>query len=560
MATFRIHPSIGVARLGNSETDIMFAPEQALGLPTEIVNGTEVPIAVFRDAQGRIKREAARFRVYDEDDGSELRIGANGLVDIEWTVWVANKKAQRFEFRGLTGDLPGQRRRRNNALSQDDERRRLIIDPGPRTLSMNAPAAAFDAASAPQNHTATFPPDPLTPFTISTLGNAMLEPDGTLQVLAGLGNSGSTEQQPVITNYANNDTWFDDVADGPVSAVLVFDDGTRVPVDDGAWVICAPTAFAPEVGNVVSLYDVMFDTAVRSMGARPDVFDNGAFNQDYIVNFDDELRPFFHRIELIEAVERRMPSAAHLMDWTMLLDASAGAAALRARILEVVRPPSTPDATHTDGERLMMPYALGDNPYSSADGAPNFLTVTETQYFFLLQWAAGKFEEGSAAEGLATIDRAVMENCVGGAFYPGIETTWIVREPRIFSAPLRIRHRADLQNELHLADDLDQGLEPGDLTKRMALPWQADFNECYRETNNGLSNVAWWPAQRPLSVLNERFERVEWSRGIPLSTPGDMDMVLNWKNLGFVRSRKIGANELIVETERIGGPLGDPIG
>jgi hypothetical protein len=554
--TFSIHPSIGVARLGNAPTATIFAPEEALALPTEVVGGIEQPVSSFRDAQGRIKREVARFRVYRSEDGqvgshAPLEIGRDGLVDIEWTVWVANKKAQWYQFQGLSGDQPGRRKRRNGGLTGDDDRCRLIIDPGPRTVRQGAPTASFSAADAPVGHPVTFPPAPLRPFSVETLGNLRIDAQGVLHVLAGAGASGSTAQEPKITDYANNDTWFDDVADGPVTATLVFDDGRRIVVEHGAWVICAPPAYAPEVGNVVTLYDVMFDVAVRHLGLRPDIFANGQFRGDYSVDFEDELRPFFRRLESIEAVERRMPSAAHLLNWHAVEDSTAASAPHRKRILEVIRAPSAPDATHTVERRLMMPYALGDNPYSNQAGASKFLTVTEVQYFLLSQWAAGRFHAGTEpVAGPLALDRAVLDNCVGGAFFPGIETTWIVREPRIYAAPWRIKHRTDLQNGLHLDDDLDQGLEPGDLTKRMALPWQADFNECYREHNSGLLHVAWWPAQRPLSVLNERFERVEWSRGIPVSTPGDIDMVRHWMDLGFVRSRRIGRNRVFVEVER----------
>ena len=34
--------------------------------------------------------------------------------------------------------------------------------------------------------------------------------------------------------------------------------------------------------------------------------------------------------------------------------------------------------------------------------------------------------------------------------------------------------------------------QPGDINAYMALPWQADFNEC---------NTNWWPAQRPDIVI-----------------------------------------------------------
>src|ERR1700727_2037825 len=120
MATYRIHPSVGIARLGNSDTEFCLAPETPAGLPAECdICGnprfgpdgvTPVFVNKFRDAEGRIKRQAARFQVYAFDEaspeGRPLRLGDpvegggnNGmLVDIRWRVWVANKKASWFQF------------------------------------------------------------------------------------------------------------------------------------------------------------------------------------------------------------------------------------------------------------------------------------------------------------------------------------------------------------------------------------------------------------------------------------------------------------------------------
>ena len=69
----------------------------------------------------------------------------------------------------------------------------------------------------------------------------------------------------------------------------------------------------------------------------------------------------------------------------------------------------------------------------------------------------------------------------------------------------------------------ETGLQPGDLTKMMALPWQADFNECstqdidvtYEEWNKidpanpkdhwmkkeqMVWETLWWPAHRPMQT------------------------------------------------------------
>jgi len=70
----------------------------------------ELRIETFKDAEGRVKRQAARFQVWAYDDespqGRPLKLGdpiegggnAGVLVDIQWRVYLANKKASWYEF------------------------------------------------------------------------------------------------------------------------------------------------------------------------------------------------------------------------------------------------------------------------------------------------------------------------------------------------------------------------------------------------------------------------------------------------------------------------------
>src|SRR6185503_16197070 len=80
VATYKIHPGIGIARLGNSDSEFYLAPETPAGLPQACdSNGnpsfkadgvTPVLVTNFRDREGRIKRQAARFQVFVYDDRS----------------------------------------------------------------------------------------------------------------------------------------------------------------------------------------------------------------------------------------------------------------------------------------------------------------------------------------------------------------------------------------------------------------------------------------------------------------------------------------------------------
>ena len=88
-ATFRIHPAIGLARLGNSPNSFYIAPEATGSVPIDCdLDGNPLPPPSgpppppdfpYKDAAGMIRRQAARFRIYVYDDaypgGRELKIG-----------------------------------------------------------------------------------------------------------------------------------------------------------------------------------------------------------------------------------------------------------------------------------------------------------------------------------------------------------------------------------------------------------------------------------------------------------------------------------------------------
>ena len=59
IAYCQIYPGIGIARIGNSPTEFFIGPET----PGEVV----APVNGFKDKAGRIKRQAARFRLYAFD-------------------------------------------------------------------------------------------------------------------------------------------------------------------------------------------------------------------------------------------------------------------------------------------------------------------------------------------------------------------------------------------------------------------------------------------------------------------------------------------------------------
>jgi hypothetical protein len=208
-----------------------------------------------------------------------------------------------------------------------------------------------------------------------------------------------------------------------------------------------------------------------------------------------------------------------------------------------------------------MPMLCGDNCFQAGPLSSTFLTLTQTQYFYLTQWAGGAFETAPAPppEGGAARDRAALDNCVGGAFSPGIEVTWISRDVRIYREPLRIHAATGVTPPLGLGQDFARGLEPGDLCKYMAVPWQADFNECSQE-QAGDRFAYWWPVQRPDYVYVEhdgRLRQVTWvgsarDQNAPdyLEFADDTEMVREWSRLGFVFNTGTAVEPRFVEVAR----------
>lgn len=599
MATvYKIHPSIGVARVGNSPIDaatplskqyenFYIAPETSGGLPID--PATNQPISsfgnqnIFRDKSGNLKKQAARFKIYSYDDsnpndkGTLVSAGGN-IKAIKWTVYLANKKASWYQFKQLTGsgqegDLgyiknnqqkPGTNPLRNESVT-GSARQNLIIDPGPRSIQGPSQSAEFNLDSSIKGQT--FPPSTIEPFPITTLGSIFTDDDSNLIVFGGNGNSGTTNLNPdpnykyEITAYANNDGWFDDISDGPVCATLITDSGD-IEVE-GAWVIAAPPGYAPQVINQVSLYDTMRDVFTQSSDFPDfgnDIYDKAKqqFINTYKVNVEEDIQPILAKPSIYSFVANipKLGQTNHILVET---ESQQGGDPGQFPYY-ILR---SPENKNQPG---LMPKLAGDNPISDAT-ISKYLTLTGTQYFLLTQWFKGIVSSGGSSNPLGPgeeLDKANLDNCVGGPFCPGIEMTWISRNPTIYTEPFRIRHpktMPTMPGMLSLTNGADgdyttNGVEPGDLSKYMAQPWQADFNECstqpiYPSGNNETGTepnppiLWWWPAQRPWSVFpqDQTTQQLAWTRGY-LQNPnngttekpnlGDMQMVTCWKYLGFV--------------------------
>jgi hypothetical protein len=370
MDVFRIHPVIGVARVGNSD-EYVIAPETMAGSPVlndptvtgglPIRAGTEtdhVRSGDLRDGSGALKRQAARFRIFlyesraeeawPRGDGSEVTIGTtvNGKIvkDIVWTVHVANKKANTFvlvengDYQGIASYMDGRLPPIRNpkivnpdapqppdkdkiAILNDPARvRQLTIDPGPRTISgANAPQVRFDRQTTASyydaaksrvvtvpNYPKSFPADSFPQMdapsgAIDTLGGLLTDAHGRLLVLGGYGRAAGWKinGSAPVEDDVNNNQWFDDTSDGPVSATIVFDDKSQAEVQ-GAWVTTTDPAFAPQILNVVSCWDDIHDCWVRLLGLAPEIYDEtkGGYQTSYKPTFEDQIAPIFRSAAL----------------------------------------------------------------------------------------------------------------------------------------------------------------------------------------------------------------------------------------------------------------------
>ncbi|MEM9454975.1 MAG: LodA/GoxA family CTQ-dependent oxidase [Myxococcota bacterium] len=599
--TFRIHPSIGFARVGTSD-DFYLAPETLAGHPIPnssprtgglpIKAGTEDEPIESSDVRGRdsgLTRQGARFRIYaytgkegEKEEyprggtPQEIRIGDKVEVDgrsktvrnIVWTVHMANKKTAWYGSADDDGILAWGTPHtpttpveglRNPQMSNDCEDRRrwktMFIDPGPRTIEGKRKVVHIDESTVatyyndkgdvteglpeypktfPKKSVAKMPkvfgenlkldgklyPPGVEP--IDSLGELRTDEFGRLIVVAARGRANSFNSEGAQHGFVhgvNNDWWFDDTGDGPVNAVLVFNDGTSHTVEGSAWVISTDPSYAPQILNMVSLWDDIYDTWVRKLALRPTLFGEGEFNEDYRPAFEDEVRPIFLAPEIQRWVTNMTTKGIFAHENIAKITAKTDVSGTAIHGLGLIRKPVEPSdpPVETDSDRKRMPLALGD-------AGRSLLSLTKTQYHYLKCWnkkkAHGKRLTLNAGEHL---DKASLVACLGGRFGPGIDMGYICREPDIWSkdwrtsgtGPFRINAKP-LDYETCRADapfltlgwtpKRDQTeLEPGDVSKFMAIPWHADYNSCGNhlpkpniEQNNQLY---WsWPAQRPLTV------------------------------------------------------------
>lgn len=563
-----IHPAIGVSRVGNS--DDYFVGPQVTPFPEE-------PPGFYRDGDGNLKRQAALFRIYGYDaDGAVVRELTADDATIRWSAHVANTKAAWYQW-VLALDIPEAATTqcpRRNADIEGADRSSLVIDGGEITIEGRE---TYGDAFAFKGH-----------FLGAEVALGALQTDaaGRLLFLPGRGVSASPTDAPIYDEeqenaFINANGWYDDVCDGPVTAEVVID-GQSIPCD-AAWVLSAPPDYAPNVQAVRTLYDLLQNLFIEA----------GLLSFPSQISFRHDVYPILARLTTLQWVNRGF-SVQYGLDGpypfgdptfiARLASLAPERAELRRQVLNAFRDPENPGSLQLPwawiyGDAMEVP--AGDSPRQNA-------AVSPTQYRILQLWAAGSFvddwnegppparrlEDLPLAEQPAMLDRAALEYCLADAFHPGCEVTWPIRHLTMFDAPFRFKHRPAgdpapdygpvLDQEIALsADGPLHAQGPGDLTRWMGLPWQADTAYCRSGYDQKYDPYipTFWPATVPNQVLTEQayevlmnatdpaerqqaFEqRAAWVRLLvangPSSTAGQMEtMVRIFGSMGVVEPRK----------------------
>ncbi len=512
----KIHPSIGIARVGNS------TKEDGYYIGPQVTEPAPQPPGYYRDATGALKREVAQFRIYGYNAAGhvvrELRMDDG--AEIEWTVELANHKAAWYNFE-LALDIPealtATPSTRRNANVPVPARGKLSIAPPPRSISTPAtqgPAYHFDGG--------TF-------MDIAVeLGELRTDAQGRLLVFGGHGKSASITSKPPVT-FANNDGWYDDTSDGPVTARVRLD-GRDLDVAP-AWVVVAPPNYGPQQKSVRTMYALMTDVAVQA----------GQLPAPIRPSFRNDLLPIFKALCDLQWMNAGFAAGfgygmpQHFLDPAYLHKLSQPGDTykeLRRTVANAFRDPLDGDISQKP-----WPWVYGDAmdvPMPPIPRAMNALTTT--QLALLDRWAVGDFiadydpaacapgaiEDVPLAEQPAMLDRAALEFCLADAFHPGCEMTWPVRHATMYLEPYRWRHRAKDNPEPDYGTTLTPGEAtsydgplyaqfPGSITRWMAIPWQTDTASCRSgyQPNYDPYLPTFWPARVPNQVLDvENYRKV----------------------------------------------------
>lgn len=503
----KIHPSIGIARVGNSRKN------DGYYIGPQVTEPAPHPPGYYRDNGGALKREVAQFRIYGYNAAGravrELRMDEG--AEIEWSVELANHKAAWYNFE-LALDIPeaatATPSTRRNATVKD--RRKLAITPSPRSISTPSTQGAhyhFDDGSF---------------MGISVgLGELRTDAHGRLLVFGGHGKSASVNNKPPTT-FANNDGWYDDTSDGPVTARVRLD-GRDLDVAP-AWVVVAPPNYGPQQKSVRTMYALMTDMAIQA----------GQLPAPTRPSFTHDLLPIFAALCDLQWMNAGFAAGfgygmpQHLLDPAYLHKLAQPGDTykeLRRSVANAFRNPLDNDISQKP-----WPWVYGDAMDVPMPPIARAMTaLTTTQLALLDRWAEGEFiadhvagavpprhiDEVPLPQQPAMLDRAALEFCLADAFHPGCEMTWPVRHATMYLEPYRWRHRTRDNPEPDYGSTLTPGEATsyngplyaqfaGSITRWMAIPWQTDTASCRSgyQPNYDPYLPTFWPARVPNQVLS----------------------------------------------------------
>lgn len=608
-----IYPPIGICRVGNSEK--YFLSPEIPGIPANPQGG-------YKDGNNKIKKQAQRFRVYGFDKKGRVvrEITHSKTESIKWSVKVANTKAAWYEFKNpldmgdFSPGLPG--KRRNDFFNGDD---RDVLAITPEAVFISGENTNHDLSNEAFSMVGDFWEEPNTVKV--HLGSVQTDEKGRLIVMPSSGKSSSATQGNAITNFADNDGWYDDWFDGWVKAEVTLESGETIDASP-SWVACCGPDYAPEIQPFISLYDVVRDVMINGKENPLERKPEGK------LSFRQEIYPLFRRLGLMNWTviepnlrEDWVDTVSFLSEETMekLADPSQSAEqqAFRDNIFKQFRSPEEyklydDSESYDEHIKHRIPYMLGsgvDYEFSPA----HWFAMPETQFWILQQWKEGnfindldshlkvdttlRFDDIELQQQPAALTRAALEPLSGGAFHPGVELTWPMRQQAIYSdtEPYRIKigQREKISEQVKklglllkpetvfkgakrakklsgetisyygLHPDSPIGPQnPGDLTRWLGLPWTPDAFSCQSVLySDDAPNISWWPALLPVSVLTEKdfnrlsderlsddqkleifYTRRAWTRGVSgigYHTQGSYNdglsrMIHLWSHMGFV--------------------------
>jgi hypothetical protein len=586
-AIYRIHPAIGIARLGDSEREFFLGPEgpgvvakgsvTAAELAGDLSTLAKTPDASrpylattgyksnsssYRDTSGKIKRQAARFRIYQykKFDVAGKPIWrctgeiTNDIAEIEWTVQLANTKgALKVGSPPLVHLTDDGSRDRVPTLKPDPEKikdvkahKRIVADGGT--------------------------------FGQIALGDLMLDSRGRLVVLGGHGRSAVG----VGGSYHSSPDSFDDVSDGPVTVTIQFKaSGRQIPLAriKPAWVVVGSPRYAPGLFGITTLYDRMMETWLAKQTSSPpdsqavSIVERGHGIDTYRkmktkgtpASYARHLKPVFQRTLELEWVfgpsRGRHPKLRELFKDNKADDVTIRTitAAERQNILKELNKYLKATEDPTSGgkpddaskalenliattPKLMLndekfakfrnyvfqtvcppvaPYVTGQIrrlPAILTGRSPDAYKSTRLDDFQHTMPALEFGPRGTVAEQ----QYFVLRQWVLGNFEDGVsdkpfehlrEDPFQLDEAALENAcggPFYPGIEVGLlctEKEIfdepfrlnHNATSLISGkVKPGIVTQQMAMPWQADFLDC----SGGPSGI-YWPAQRPVDVVRD---------------------------------------------------------